>query len=208
MLYTPTVGRYGADSTDGFHGHFHFWGVRYNNFATDPTHWWGSPDRSKVPLGWTLSPALVELGPVILNYIARTKSANDDFVGAPSGLGYIYPSTWAPDKLAEFSALTAQFLTATAAKTKTPYSTVNVIGDPCIGGTYFPGCKGLNTPNMTSLAPLLAQVRASLGLIPAGPPGMLREPLRGYDPPGLILLVAFLPSSHASTRHATPPHHS
>ena len=40
---------------------------------TDTTHWWGSPDRSKVPLGWTLSPALVELGPVILNYISRTK---------------------------------------------------------------------------------------------------------------------------------------
>ena len=36
-------------------------------------------------------------------------------------------------------------------------NTINVIGDPCIGGTYVPGCKGLDAPNMSSLDPLLAQ---------------------------------------------------
>lgn len=58
----------------------------YNAFATQPS-WWGSPARGSVPLGWTLSPGLVELGPVILNYIARTASANDDLIAAPSGIG-------------------------------------------------------------------------------------------------------------------------
>jgi hypothetical protein len=58
----------------------------YNAFPTQPS-WWGSPDRGSVPLGWTLSPGLVELGPVILNYIARTATANDDLIAAPSGIG-------------------------------------------------------------------------------------------------------------------------
>ena len=59
----------------------------YNAFPIQPS-WWGSPDRGTVPLGWTLSPGLVELGPVILNYIARTATANDDLIAAPSGVGY------------------------------------------------------------------------------------------------------------------------
>ena len=33
----------------------------YNTFAVQPS-WWASPDRGKVPLGWTVSPGLVELG--------------------------------------------------------------------------------------------------------------------------------------------------
>jgi hypothetical protein len=37
----------------------------FNNFVTDPNNWWGSPARGQVPLGWTLSPALVDLGPAV-----------------------------------------------------------------------------------------------------------------------------------------------
>ena len=61
----------------------------YNAFPIQPS-WWGSQDRGRVPLGWTLSPGLVELGPVILNYLARTATAKDDFVAAPSGIGYVH----------------------------------------------------------------------------------------------------------------------
>ena len=61
----------------------------YNAFPTQPS-WWGSQDRGSVPLGWTLSPGLVELGPVILNYLARTATAKDDFIAAPSGIGYVH----------------------------------------------------------------------------------------------------------------------
>ena len=129
----------------------------FNNFATDTTHWWGSPDRGKVKLGFTLSPALVEVGPVILEYLRRTKTDNDDFVGAPSGVGYIYPSVWPADKIAEFGTLTDLYMNKTSAAADHVVNTVNVIGDPCVGGTYIPGCKGLVSPNMSSLEPLLAQ---------------------------------------------------
>lgn len=128
----------------------------YNVFATDPK-WWGSPDRGSVPLGWTLSPALHKLGPVILDFLAETKTLNDDIIGAPSGVGYIYPSTWAPDRLRDFAALTGQYLEATSDAFGAPISAINVIGDPCEGGGYKQGCKGLMKPNKTSLAPILAQ---------------------------------------------------
>jgi hypothetical protein len=60
----------------------------------------------------------------------------DDFVGAPSGVGYIYPSVWPADKLVEFGGLTDIYLKKTSAASDTTVSTINVIGDPCIGGTF------------------------------------------------------------------------
>ena len=36
-------------------------------------------------------------------------------------------------------------------------SVVNTIGDPCVGGVFFPGCKGLMSPNMSAVAPILSQ---------------------------------------------------
>ena len=36
---------------------------RYNAFATQDS-WWGASERGTVPIGWTISPALVELGEI------------------------------------------------------------------------------------------------------------------------------------------------
>ncbi|GCE16016.1 GxGYxYP domain-containing protein [Tengunoibacter tsumagoiensis] len=52
---------------------------------------WNDPERGRIPLGWTLSPALVDLAPVILNYYRETATINDDLVAGPSGMGYLYP---------------------------------------------------------------------------------------------------------------------
>ena len=109
-----------------------------------------------VPLGWTISPALSELGPVILQHLTNTKTANDDFVGAPSGVGYTYPSVMTPAHLAQFAQLTGQYVAHTA-KVAGGMSVVNVIGDPCVGGTFHDGCRGLNKPNMSAIEPLLQQ---------------------------------------------------
>jgi hypothetical protein len=51
--------------------------------------WYGSPKRGEIPLGWTLSPALARLNPALLQSIFRDASPNDQFVAAPSGIGYI-----------------------------------------------------------------------------------------------------------------------
>ena len=61
-----------------------------SGWATDP-QWWGAPGRGSVPVGWTFSPAALELLPPVLDYVLATLTPNDELVGAPSGSGYAYP---------------------------------------------------------------------------------------------------------------------
>ena len=53
-------------------------------------------DRGKVPINWTISPALVDIGPGLMNYYYTTATDKDCFVAGPSGLGYalLYNTTW------------------------------------------------------------------------------------------------------------------
>jgi len=82
-----------------------------NSFATSAA-WFGSPQRGAVPVGWTLSPALAELAPTVLqaiyNNCTRTAGGSDTIVASPSGLGYCYPDTYA--NVTAFAALTDSFL--------------------------------------------------------------------------------------------------
>jgi hypothetical protein len=55
---------------------------------------WDSPDRGKVPLGWTVSPLMVDTMPGILNYLYQSATPNDAFLSGPSGVGYTYPNFW------------------------------------------------------------------------------------------------------------------
>ena len=47
--------------------------------------------RGKMALNWTISPALADFAPLMLNYYYRKASTNDCFVSGPSGLGYAMP---------------------------------------------------------------------------------------------------------------------
>jgi len=55
---------------------------------------WDDPSRSQHPLGWTISPALLQLAPRVLQYYyARAQlDGNDYFLMAPNGPGLFYPS--------------------------------------------------------------------------------------------------------------------
>ncbi|WP_058304019.1 GxGYxYP domain-containing protein [Gorillibacterium timonense] len=55
---------------------------------------WDSPGRGSVPLGWTVSPAMLDAMPGVLNYYYNTATANDVFISGPSGIGYTYPNFW------------------------------------------------------------------------------------------------------------------
>ena len=63
-----------------------------NSFATGAA-WWASPARGQVPMGWTISPSLVDLAPVVAKYIYDSASPQDDLVAGVSGWGYAYPDT-------------------------------------------------------------------------------------------------------------------
>ncbi len=47
--------------------------------------------RGKMAMNWTISPALADFAPMMLNYYYRKASTNDCFVSGPSGLGYAMP---------------------------------------------------------------------------------------------------------------------
>lgn len=49
---------------------------------------WDDKNRGKIPINWTVSPGLVDIGPGLLNYFYSTASPNDFFASGPSGLGY------------------------------------------------------------------------------------------------------------------------
>ena len=49
---------------------------------------WEDKDRGSIPLNWTVSPGLVDIGPGILNYFYDSVTDNDCFSSGPSGLGY------------------------------------------------------------------------------------------------------------------------
>ncbi|MDR1153214.1 MAG: discoidin domain-containing protein [Bacteroidales bacterium] len=49
---------------------------------------WDDPKRGMIPINWTVSPGLADLGPGLLNYFYKTSSPNDFLASGPSGLGY------------------------------------------------------------------------------------------------------------------------
>jgi hypothetical protein len=49
---------------------------------------WDDKGRGTVPVNWTVSPGLADLGPQLLNYYYKTATPNDFLASGPSGLGY------------------------------------------------------------------------------------------------------------------------
>ena len=47
--------------------------------------------RGQMAMNWTISPALADLAPMMLNYYYGKASTNDCFVSGPSGMGYAMP---------------------------------------------------------------------------------------------------------------------
>ncbi|SFD49441.1 GxGYxY sequence motif-containing protein [Chitinophaga sp. CF118] len=55
---------------------------------------WNNPDRGAIPIGWTLSPAMLDAMPGALNYYSQSSTVNDNLISGPSGYGYTYPNSW------------------------------------------------------------------------------------------------------------------
>eukprot|EP00494_Astrolonche_serrata_P030486 UN30754 len=93
----------------------------HHGFTTDE-RWYGSANRGKIPFGWTISPALPLLSPVLHHYFMRTATANDEFIASPSGFGYAYPSDESADDLNSFAQTTIDYM-----KTSKFFNILNVI---------------------------------------------------------------------------------
>ncbi len=73
---------------------------------------WGDAARGSLPIGWTISPALVQAAPSLAAYYIRTASPNDELIAGPSGAGYMLPSAWPEEQLSPFLKLTGELMQA------------------------------------------------------------------------------------------------
>jgi hypothetical protein len=64
--------------------------VQWTLNRSDDVQWWGSKERGKVPMGWTISPSLFFIATPVWNYLVGSATSKDEFVAAPSGIGYIF----------------------------------------------------------------------------------------------------------------------
>ncbi|HEY6284910.1 MAG TPA: GxGYxYP domain-containing protein, partial [Ktedonobacteraceae bacterium] len=73
---------------------------------------WRDPVRGSMPIGWTISPSLVQTAPSLAAYYMGTASSNDELIAGPSGAGYMFPSNWPQVQLPAFLKLTGELMQA------------------------------------------------------------------------------------------------
>jgi hypothetical protein len=71
---------------------------------------WNDSNRGKVPVGWTIDPALVDVAPNVLRYFQSTATSNDVLVSGPSGLGYTYPAAWVASDFDNYSKISGRYM--------------------------------------------------------------------------------------------------
>ncbi|WP_214408964.1 GxGYxYP domain-containing protein [Sphaerisporangium fuscum] len=74
---------------------------------------WDDPKRGQVPVNWTVSPLLADIGPALLAYYQRTATANDLLIAGPSGAGYTYPGSWPQAALDAYTELSGRYMRRT-----------------------------------------------------------------------------------------------
>lgn len=75
-----------------------------SNFNSN--NWYGSKDRWKFNLGWSISPSIYYLAPIVFNKYYKSSSNiryKDYYLAPPSGNGYMYPSKCPEEKLNNYT---------------------------------------------------------------------------------------------------------
>jgi hypothetical protein len=112
---------------------------------------WNNADRGSVPMGWTLSPAMLDAMPGALNYFWQTASDNDNLISGPSGYGYAYPNSWPNQNLLnQFVAKTEDYNRRAGFKVITIWNTITGGINQNVGqafASYAPSLLGLTAQN-------------------------------------------------------------
>ncbi|MDR0541429.1 MAG: T9SS type A sorting domain-containing protein [Dysgonamonadaceae bacterium] len=115
---------------------------------------WDDPNRGSVPIGWTISPAMVDAMPGALNYFHQSSTDNDNLISGPSGYGYTYPNNWVTqsltDALVDFVAKTEEYNVAAGLRVITIWNTITGGIDGTVGSrfaSYAPTLLGLTAQN-------------------------------------------------------------
>jgi hypothetical protein len=112
---------------------------------------WNNPDRGSVPIGWTLSPAMLDAMPGALNFYHQSATDNDNLISGPSGYGYAYPNNFPNQNVLN------QFVAKSEDYNKRAGFRIVTIWNTIIGGinqnvgesfaTYAPSLLGLTAQN-------------------------------------------------------------
>jgi hypothetical protein len=118
---------------------------------------WNNPDRGSVPIGWTVSPAMVDAMPGALNYYHQSSTDNDNLISGPSGYGYTYPNYWLrqqshtnADALASYVAKTEEYNVKAGIRVVTVWNTITGDISPAVGQAFAdnaPTLLGLTAQN-------------------------------------------------------------
>ncbi|WP_392674635.1 GxGYxYP domain-containing protein [Streptomyces sp. LN785] len=74
---------------------------------------WDDETRGSVPVNWTVSPLLADIGPALLAHYQHTATENDLLIGGPSGAGYTYVGAWPAAELDRYTELSGRYLRRT-----------------------------------------------------------------------------------------------
>ena len=112
---------------------------------------WAGGARGKVPIGWTVSPTMLDAMPGALNYYWSTATPNDELLSGPSGYGYTYPNDW-PDAndLNQFIATSNDYASRAGLRIITVWNTITGGINPNVGdayAAYAPSLLGLTAQN-------------------------------------------------------------
>ncbi|MBC7567465.1 MAG: hypothetical protein H7223_10940 [Pedobacter sp.] len=112
---------------------------------------WDNPDRGKVPMGWTVSPAMLDAMPAALNFYWKTSTSNDNLISGPSGYGYTYPNTWADENLLkQFVSKTEEYNSRAGLRVITVWNTIIGGINPNVGkifASHAPSLLGVTAQN-------------------------------------------------------------
>jgi hypothetical protein len=112
---------------------------------------WNDPGRGQVPMGWTLSPSMLDAMPGALNYYWQSSTANDCLLSGPSGYGYTYPNNWTNQSaLNNFVAKTDDYNQRAGFRVVTVWNTITGGINQSVGqtyATYAPSLLGVTAQN-------------------------------------------------------------
>jgi hypothetical protein len=112
---------------------------------------WNDPARGQVPIGWTVSPAMLDAMPGALAYYAASATPGDALISGPSGWGYAYPNSWpSAAQLEQFAARTDDYARRAGLRVVSIWNTITGGIDADVGQTFAshaPSLLGLTGQN-------------------------------------------------------------
>lgn len=126
---------------------------------------WDSPNRGQVPIGWTVSPVMLDAMPGVLNYLYNTATKNDCLISGPSGVGYTYPNYWTNQTyLDSFVKLSDNYMNRAGLKVATIWNTILGGINDNVGNSF-----AINAPSLLGLTSMNAggQINVFNNTLPA-----------------------------------------